>query len=71
VKFNSFKNFVKDQLNIDQIATGHYARLYNQDMNSVNVDSEVYPQLHTAVDEIKDQTYFLSLISVLFLFLLF
>lgn len=57
VKFDCFMQHVKNKFGIDEIATGHYARL-GKNSESGHV------QLMRAVDPIKDQTYFLSLTRV-------
>ncbi len=52
VKFGPMLNYAREQLGIDKIATGHYARIgYDQ-------TSDRY-QLKRAVDQNKDQSYFL------------
>ena len=55
VKFNCFVKYVRETLNIDTIATGHYARL--QTINNNNNESII--TLKTAKDNTKDQSYFL------------
>ena len=52
VKFTPMLNYARKELGIEQIATGHYAR--------VNYDSESdRHQLLRAIDRTKDQSYFL------------
>lgn len=52
VKFGSMLDYAREQLGIDKIATGHYARItYDATTNRY--------QLRRAVDRNKDQTYFL------------
>jgi tRNA-uridine 2-sulfurtransferase len=50
VKFTPMLRYAQDELGIDQIATGHYAR--------ITCDSDRY-QLRRALDTTKDQSYFL------------
>lgn len=52
VKFGPMIDYAREQLGIDKIATGHYARI------SYNADNNRY-QLCRAVDRNKDQSYFL------------
>ncbi|NEO32833.1 MAG: tRNA 2-thiouridine(34) synthase MnmA [Symploca sp. SIO3C6] len=52
VKFAPMLNYSRQQLGIDKIATGHYARI------SYDHHSDRY-QLHRALDLTKDQSYFL------------
>lgn len=55
VKFNCFLEFVKQRFHVTTFATGHYARLqYNQ-------PGDMFPKLLRAVDDTKDQSYFLSM----------
>ncbi|HBE31095.1 MAG TPA: tRNA 2-thiouridine(34) synthase MnmA [Cyanobacteria bacterium UBA11368] len=52
VKFGPMVKYAREQLGIDKIATGHYARIgYNSDLGRY--------QLLRAVDQSKDQSYFL------------
>jgi tRNA-specific 2-thiouridylase len=52
VKFAPMLKYAQDELGIDYIATGHYARIH------YNPDTDRY-ELLRAVDRTKDQTYFL------------
>jgi tRNA (5-methylaminomethyl-2-thiouridylate)-methyltransferase len=52
VKFGPMLSYAREQLGIDKIATGHYARI------SYDAVSDRY-QLRRAVDLTKDQSYFL------------
>lgn len=52
VKFGPMLKYAREQLGIDQIATGHYARIH------YDATSDRY-QLRRAVDLTKDQSYFL------------
>jgi tRNA-specific 2-thiouridylase len=52
VKFGPMLKYSREQLGIDKIATGHYARI------TYDAASDRY-QLHRAVDLTKDQSYFL------------
>lgn len=52
VKFGPMLAYAREQLGIDKIATGHYARI------TYDGDSDRY-QLRRAVDSTKDQSYFL------------
>lgn len=52
VKFGPMVQYAREQLGIDKIATGHYARI------TYDVESGRY-QLRRAVDRNKDQSYFL------------
>ncbi len=52
VKFSPMLTYAREQLGIDKIATGHYARI------SYDATSDRY-QLRRAVDLTKDQSYFL------------
>jgi tRNA-specific 2-thiouridylase len=54
IKFKAFLDFATDQLNATAIATGHYA--------SVARDGEHF-RLLRALDEAKDQTYFLYMLG--------
>ncbi len=54
IKFKAFLEYALERLDAEKIATGHYARLEQ--------DSGKY-YLHRAVDENKDQTYFLYLLG--------
>ncbi|MEN8178035.1 MAG: tRNA 2-thiouridine(34) synthase MnmA [Pseudomonadota bacterium] len=54
IKFKAFLEYALEMLGAEKIATGHYARLAE--------DSGQY-QLQRAVDENKDQTYFLYLLD--------
>ena len=61
VKFSPMLNYAREQLGIDKIATGHYARI-SYDAASVSVAGEGSApryQLRRAVDLTKDQSYFL------------
>ncbi|MCY7278930.1 MAG: tRNA 2-thiouridine(34) synthase MnmA [Phormidesmis sp. CAN_BIN44] len=52
VKFTPMLNYAREQLGIDKIATGHYARIrYDEQMGRY--------QLLRAIDRTKDQSYFL------------
>ncbi|WP_338970643.1 tRNA 2-thiouridine(34) synthase MnmA [Spiroplasma endosymbiont of Labia minor] len=53
IKFDKFLNFAINELNADKIAMGHYAGVRFNDNN------DEY-EMMKAVDENKDQTYFLS-----------
>lgn len=62
IKFGSFFKHVKNNLNIDFIATGHYAQ--NSYGNFLEQpDPEINAKLMMAKDRWKDQTLFLSQIS--------
>jgi tRNA-specific 2-thiouridylase len=52
VKFTPMMTYAREKLGINKIATGHYAKL------SFNADSGRY-ELRRAVDDTKDQSYFL------------
>ena len=54
IKFDNFKKIAKKKYNCNYIATGHYAKIINND-DGIN--------LYIAKDKAKDQTYFLSLIN--------
>jgi tRNA-specific 2-thiouridylase len=54
IKFRAFLDYALDQLGADRIATGHYANLREQ-------AGEYF--LRRAVDEAKDQTYFLYMLD--------
>ena len=54
IKFGAFFDKIKDEDVFDKIATGHYARIEEKDNKFF---------LKTAVDALKDQTYFLSHLS--------
>jgi tRNA-uridine 2-sulfurtransferase len=54
IKFKAFLEHAMDALDADQIATGHYASLATTDGNR---------QLLRALDENKDQTYFLYMLG--------
>jgi len=56
IKFSHFANYVRNELNADYLATGHYARIiFDKDKNS--------HYLAKCKDEDKDQTYFLCQIE--------
>ena len=61
VKFGPMLNYAREQLGIDQIATGHYARIqYDaQSVSEAGRGSAPRYQLRRAVDLTKDQSYFL------------
>ncbi|NJL35986.1 MAG: tRNA 2-thiouridine(34) synthase MnmA [Leptolyngbyaceae cyanobacterium SM1_4_3] len=52
VKFGPMLRYAQEELGIDQIATGHYARIRYDSVSDRH-------QLHRAVDRSKDQSYFL------------
>ncbi len=52
VKFSPMQVYAKDQLGIDRIATGHYARIHYDEITNRY-------QLKRAIDSNKDQSYFL------------
>lgn len=52
VKFGPMLNYAKNELGIDKIATGHYARVQYDEQSDRH-------QLLKAIDEQKDQSYFL------------
>lgn len=52
VKFGPMLNYAKTELGIDKIATGHYARIQYDEKSSRH-------QLLKAIDDQKDQSYFL------------
>ena len=56
IKFKEFLEFGINELNIDKIATGHYAK------NIFNDKTNEY-ELHKPLDKNKDQTYFLSFLN--------
>lgn len=76
VKFGAMKEYARQKLGIETIATGHYARLWNRDKSipqsveeSCSVDeidwlsswgSALSPLLLAAKDRSKDQSYFLA-----------
>jgi tRNA-specific 2-thiouridylase len=73
VKFGVMKDYAKQRLGMDWIATGHYARLWNRDFGelppciSYILDAEPWlsswgttPLLLSGADPTKDQSYFLS-----------
>uniref|UniRef100_A0A3P9LWL8 Mitochondrial tRNA-specific 2-thiouridylase 1 n=1 Tax=Oryzias latipes TaxID=8090 RepID=A0A3P9LWL8_ORYLA len=77
IKFNYFHKYAIHTLGADAMATGHYARTSQED-DEVFQQSHVAPptslfrdrfqipnpvRLHTAADQSKDQTFFLSQIS--------
>lgn len=53
---------VADELGCEYVATGHYARIARVPSNSADGPSEHF-YLQTAVDEAKDQTYFLWMLT--------
>lgn len=55
IKFFHLKNYVREKLGINTLATGHYARI---------VQGSASPELWRGMDPIKDQSYFLSLVNV-------
>uniref|UniRef100_A0A1I7S768 tRNA-5-taurinomethyluridine 2-sulfurtransferase n=1 Tax=Bursaphelenchus xylophilus TaxID=6326 RepID=A0A1I7S768_BURXY len=62
IKFEALHRFSIDSLGVDAVATGHYAQ--NSLGNFLeNTKKGAIPHLLTAVDPLKDQTYFLSRIS--------
>ncbi len=56
IKFKEFLEFGINELNIDKIATGHYAK------NIFNDKTNEY-ELYKPLDKNKDQTYFLSFLN--------
>lgn len=74
VKFGAMKKYAHDRLGVDYIATGHYARLWNTDLEpiqdvelAIEEHSWLYawggldnPLLLAGVDKTKDQSYFLA-----------
>ena len=52
IKFNAFRKHCMNNLGCDYVATGHYARLDRR--------SSGEPRLLRGIDEVKDQSYFLS-----------
>lgn len=78
IKFNAFRNFIRQRLGIEYMATGHYARMGQflpsptSTSNSSTVSatsttanpSPPQPLLCRAVDPLKDQSYFLALTPV-------
>lgn len=69
IKFNAFLKYANDKLNTTTIATGHYARTSENfsmhiDIHNGNADTERNNgSLYKALDENKDQTFFLHKIS--------
>ena len=61
IKFGHFKAAVKERYGIDNIATGHYARV---GYSSIGVGDPLTPQLLRGLDPLKDQSYFLSMTPV-------
>ena len=61
IKFNALFNWVEQTLQTDYFATGHYARIEELPKNEAHKTSSY--RLKKAVDNSKDQTYFLSNIS--------
>ena len=61
VKFGPMLNYAREQLGIDKIATGHYARISYDAANVSEAGKGSAPryQLRRAVDLTKDQSYFL------------
>lgn len=61
VKFGPMLKYAREQLGIDKIATGHYARISYDAANVSEVGKGSAPryQLRRAVDLTKDQSYFL------------
>ncbi len=62
VKFAPMLNWAKSELNIDKIATGHYARIRlatDPDKVNINDESNNRHQLLRGIDSNKDQSYFL------------
>ncbi|XP_058835350.1 mitochondrial tRNA-specific 2-thiouridylase 1 [Topomyia yanbarensis] len=63
IKFNLFFKYAREKMGADAIATGHYAKTnFGPYLENYNDASHVH--LLTGVDEIKDQTFFLSQISL-------
>ncbi|KAF7265185.1 mitochondrial tRNA-specific 2-thiouridylase 1 [Rhynchophorus ferrugineus] len=62
IKFNYFYKYAMEKLNVDAIATGHYART-NFGPFLGNYDSKKSVRLLRAQDTRKDQTFFLCQIS--------
>lgn len=60
VKFKAFKHYVNDKLGIEDLATGHYARI----KHNTTEDGKTEVNLLTAADSTKDQTYFLAMTNV-------
>ncbi|VDK45671.1 unnamed protein product [Anisakis simplex] len=62
IKFNYLHEFAFKQLNADAVATGHFART-NLGNLLQNRSTKSVARLYTAVDPLKDQTYFLSTLT--------
>ncbi|KAI6236121.1 TRNA-5-taurinomethyluridine 2-sulfurtransferase [Aphelenchoides besseyi] len=60
LKFGLLHDYVRNQLDIDVVATGHYAQ--NSLGNLLEYPNKI-PRLLTARDSFKDQTFFLSTLS--------
>lgn len=59
IKFNHFHRICLDRFGCDAVATGHYARSsYGEDLEYMNEQENA--RLLKAMDQIKDQTFFLS-----------
>tara|TARA_B100000700_G_C15057150_1_gene863450 strand:- start:1795 stop:2973 length:1179 start_codon:yes stop_codon:yes gene_type:complete len=63
VKFSEMMNWAKKNLNVDKIATGHYARIRDSNLEVIHENNENIIlnkfQLLRGLDNNKDQSYFL------------
>jgi tRNA-uridine 2-sulfurtransferase len=68
IKFHYFKEFIKRKLDIDHMATGHYANVSCVPMvaadASVGESLTQVTVLMRGVDRLKDQSYFLAMTNV-------
>lgn len=60
VKFHHFRKYVFDNLQVNYMATGHYARIV-QPQQRREPDGSDMPVLQRGIDACKDQSYFLSM----------
>eukprot|EP00605_Chrysophyceae_sp_TOSAG23-4_P001257 GSChrysophyteH1.ASY1.ANO1.1368.1 assembled CDS len=70
IKFGLLKDYVKKNLGVDYLATGHYARLAYDSKDDHSADCSAHfdhhrspPRLLRGCDGSKDQSYFLSMTS--------
>uniref|UniRef100_A0A0N4ZV97 tRNA-5-taurinomethyluridine 2-sulfurtransferase n=1 Tax=Parastrongyloides trichosuri TaxID=131310 RepID=A0A0N4ZV97_PARTI len=65
IKFDKLHNFCKEKLDVEYVATGHYAQnsLGNFLEKIINGDSKEKAKLLRSIDPVKDQTFFLALLK--------
>src|ERR1700704_215815 len=62
IKFSALLDKAR-ALGFDAVCTGHYAQIAHAQTASASEDSDAVPELHRAVDEAKDQSYVLAVLT--------